>query len=398
MRRTAPRAVMWPPKAYVVMVLPMLLATLAGCGLLGGSESTVAGVATPAPRPTRAPTTPTPTPTPDPGSTATPVPNLTADDAQRTVFQRVSRCADQISESRAGRVEITFSTGFDPVDQAWIVEAISDDGTLTFGSWIVGDVDGQISPQDTVAGVINAPGIDCGEPRAFLARGATPPMFSTPVPTPTALPTATPTPGPTATPTPTPRPAITSSEQARLRVWISVFNCYDHFPALENFTVYEEDVRSWIVEGKSTVAHYGLWTIEGNSGEITPADQIASEAAALCRIPAGASFPAVVTGEQAQVLVWVATYDCFNPRATADSFVARQDNPQRWVVEGKEETTTLVEVERTVEGDTETFTEERKVTNFYGLWFVDTSTGTVTAWDDVARSTATDPCYQRPFR
>ena len=201
---------------------------------------------------------------------------------------------------------------------------------------------------------------------------------------------------------------VTSNEQARLRVWISVFNCYGHFPGLSSFTVYEEDRHTWVVEGKSDIAHYGLWVVDGATGEITPSDQIAKEAAAFCRRSAGASFPSVVTADQAALLVWVATYECFSPRASmahesrggdedaADGFVAYQDNPQRWLVEGRQVSSVIALVERVIGDSTESFTDVRVQEQFYGLWMVDTGTGTITAWDDVARATAAADCYQTP--
>ena len=186
---------------------------------------------------------------------------------------------------------------------------------------------------------------------------------------------------------------------------MSIFDCYDHFPQLVSFTVHDDAPRGWVVEGNSAITHYGIWQVDAQTGEITPSDLLAKEANATCRQPPpqvaprpflAASFPSVVTAEQAGLLVWFAVYDCFFPSPNSTAFIAFQDNPQRWLVEGKDTVTTEVEVTRVVGGTTETFVEERTVSVSYGLWLVDTSTATASPWSNLARTTAARSCYQTP--
>jgi len=203
-----------------------------------------------------------------------------------------------------------------------------------------------------------------------------------------------------------PAPVVATAAEAELRVWAAAYNCYDHFPELASFTAYQYDPERWVVEGKSENTHYGLWQVDSATGEITPLDQLAEEAAAVCELPAptlppvvrrAVFFPPVVTGEQAELRVWIAVYDCFDPRPERASFTVYVDNPQRWLVEGRGEETVEVLVERVVGGTTETFTEERTVTVYYGLWVVDATTAEITAWDQLAReTTANEACYQTP--
>ena len=278
----------------------------------------------------------------------------------------------------------------------WESEVANEDGTLSFGRWQVPDATGEVLALDKVASAIASPGITCDIPVALLATGLTPPLLLAPTPTPTIVPTPTPLPQP-------PPALVTTAEQAQLRVWVAVFNCYDHFPELESFTAHEDNPLSWVVEGRSDITQYGLWMVDTLTGEISPADQLAEKAAATCVLPAEAAFPAVVAALQAELLVWAAVYDCFEfdyPKPRTTTFEAYQDNPQRWLVEGRDDVIVEVEVEIVavdVEGGTtETFVEERQQTVFYGLWLVDTSTGAITPWDALARTTAFNPCYQRP--
>ena len=265
----------------------------------------------------------------------------------------------------------------------WVSEVANEDGTLSFGRWQVPDATGIAAALDEIASAIVSPGITCDIPVALLATGLTPPVLLPP------------------TATPIPPSAITTAGQAQLRVWIAVFNCYDHFPALESFTAYEDSPFRWVVEGKSDITQYGLWLVDIQTGEISPADQLAEKAAATCELPAQAAFPAVVAALQAELLVWAAVYDCFDfdyPKPKTTTLKAYQDNPQRWLVEGRDDVVVEVEVESVLDSGstTETFIEEREQTVFYGLWLVDTSTGAITPWDALARTTAFNPCYQSP--
>ena len=196
-----------------------------------------------------------------------------------------------------------------------------------------------------------------------MATALTPPIF--------ILPTPSPTPGPSPTP-----PLVTSVEEAALRVWISVYNCYGHFPESSSFMAFQDTPTSWTVEGKSEITHYGLWSVDAFTEAITPIDELAIQAQERCATTA--TFPAVVSGEQAQVRVWVAVYDCYPsepdldeiPRPGSGAFTAFQESPVRWVVEGRATVTLEVEVVLGVQDGTESFTEERTSTVYYGLWML----------------------------
>lgn len=116
----------------------------------------------------------------------------------------------------------------------------------------------------------------------------------------------------------------------------------------------------------------------------------------MCGFPDDATFPHAVTAEQAELLVWNSSYDCFDTEPRAASFTAYQDNPQRWLVEGKETVTVQVEVESVTEGKTEIFVEERRVVVYYGLWMVDASTATLTSSDNLYREAKSKECYRGP--
>ncbi len=165
---------------------------------------------------------------------------------------------------------------------------------------------------------------------------------------------------------------------------------------MTSFIAYPYSGGKWVVEGKSTSTHYGLWQVDSITGKITPLDQIAAQAAAKCGLPAPASFPPAVTGEQAELRVWIAVYDCIDPKPKRTSFKMYVDNPQRWLVEGKEDVTVEVEVEKVVAGVTEKYKEFRIQTFYYGLWTVDVTTATIAPWDNLARATAGKICYRQP--
>ena len=410
-------------RLYPTLIALVLGVALVGCDLigLGGEDQAVAGVVIRTPgAPVSAPggpaaATATPVPSASPTPTATPAPSLTTADAQRLVFQAVRRCADEVSAARGAPVRIRVQVVYSGEDRSWTGEATSDDGVLSFGKWKIADVEQTLTPADQVSATI-ATLPECVQPVALLSRGAAPPEFRTQTPTPTLTPVPTPTrvtiarrtPTPTAPPpptqTPTP-PEVASGEQAVLRVWMSVFDCYDHFPELASFIAHEDTPRGWVVEGNSAITHYGIWEVNGASGEITPTDLLARQASATCRQPliaapagppAQASFPAVVALEQAQLMVWFAVFDCFTPSPNSAAFTAFQDNPQRWLVEGKDTVTLEVEVTTVVASTTETFTEERTESVSYGLWLVDASTAEISAWSDLAVSTRGLPCYKSP--
>ncbi len=186
---------------------------------------------------------------------------------------------------------------------------------------------------------------------------------------------AAPAPAPKTTPTPTPAPVINSIEKAQARVWVEAYNCYSAYPELTSFTAYPYSAGMWVVEGKTETIHYGLWSVDGITGKVTALDVVAAEAAPKCNIALATrpSLPPAVTAGQAEVRVWITLYDCpYDLKPKRTSFTAYQDNPQRWLVEGKEGTV------------------------LYGLWSVDTATAAITPWDGEARLKANAVCYRNP--
>jgi hypothetical protein len=281
-------------------------------------------------------------------------------------------------------LRILFDTKYVPEEKKWLVNVSNKTPALTFGLWQVSDSTGEVTPVDEVARSIATPDIICNMPVTFLAAGKTPPLFLTPAPAVTPTPVPTPTPAPT--PIPTPRLAVASAEEARLRVWISVYNRYHHWPESSAFTAYfDEGLQRWIVEGRSAIANYGLWLVDATTGEITPWDKLAKQAA-----ESDTPMPTVLTAEQATIRVWVSIYDCFDARPSYSDFTAYQESPQRWVVEGIK-----VDKSQTVV-DGVLLTEEERTDIYYGLWLVDTDTARVVPWNTVARQIAARICFKTP--
>ncbi len=293
------------------------------------------------------------------------------------VFLQIRECADQLTED-GERVELALITDYSSQEEQWSIEVISRDGSITFGEYRVSD-DGEVTSSDVIAAQVLQPDITCAAPASSLTQGPVPPKILIP-----------------STPTPTPALVFGSKEEAEVGVWLAGYNCYGVFPEAESFIGYPYGAGKWVVEGKSSTTHYGLWEVGSITGSITPLDQIAAQAAVKCSLPAPASFPAAVTGEQAELRVWIAIYDCIAPKPKRTSFKVYVDNPQRWLVEGKEDITVEVEVERVVGGVTERFTETRTVTSYYGLWTVDATSVTIAPWDLLARATAGKTCYRTP--
>ena len=66
-------------------------------------------------------------------------------------------------------------------------------------------------------------------------------------------------------------------------------SCFDPLPPLDAFTAYRDQPQRWIVEGRSPLTTsegetvtvtYGLWFVDVETGDITPSDQLARNAAA----------------------------------------------------------------------------------------------------------------------
>ena len=169
---------------------------------------------------------------------------------------------------------------------------------------------------------------------------------------------------------------MTSAEEAGLRVWVAVYNCYRYWPDVTSFAARQESPGRWIVEGNSETTQYGLWAIDAFTAEIAPLDPLAQGAASNCYVPPETVTSIVVTtAKVASHRIWVAVYSCFDPRPSNAAFTAFQDSPESWVVEGTVQGVTGVagvEGEAGVEGVN------------YGLWLVDSATAEITPLDEKA--------------
>ena len=228
---------------------------LGACSLGSGPTSAVDVPATPIPTPT--PTLrPLPTATPTP--TPTPVTNLGRREAELLVFTELRSCTDEMADSSGSRVVVSFISTYEEGRQTWYVESSSTELGLSFGRWEVVDATGQVEPADAVARAIDTPGIVCGVPRASLATGLTPPAFST-------------------------RgegEGAATGEQARLRVWLAIYGCFDPAPAFDSFSAYQDSPGRWVVEGTQETLSYGLWLVDAGTGALTPYGQTAEGIAA----------------------------------------------------------------------------------------------------------------------
>ena len=367
-------------RCYLLLGGMISLIFLAGC-VFGGGDSD------PTPRPTTtdgadATATPEPSPSPEatePPPTATPTPIISGTVAETLVFSHISVCADQLVGLTEGEIEPDFSTAYNPDEGSWIVDAYNRDPALTFGIWIVTDDSGDIKPEDNVATEIDTAESVCVPPIATRAKGRTPPRFAEPTPTP--APTSTPLP----TVVPSPPLKVASISEAATSVWISVYNCFGNFPQIESFTATEDGPTRWVVEGRSEATVYGLWLVDAVTGEIIPADEVARKAESECLTTP--EVPVSLTAEQASLRAWMAAYQCFNPPPELSSFNALPLTPQRWVVEGRK-----VAVEIESEGGPAQQTEEV----FYGFWQVDTDTGEIQPWDNLAESLTKVSCFKQP--
>ena len=175
-----------------------------------------------------------------------------------------------------------------------------------------------------------------------------------------------------------PADVIDSADLASLRVWAGVYNCFQNFPELGKFTARMDVGGVWLVEGRTELTAYGLWEVRAKDGAVTPRDSRATQVAASCD-----TSPVALTEKQATVRVWVATYDCFPAPPPLSGFIAAQESPHRWVVEGR--VVAIDPVTQLPSGST-----------LYGLWLVETDTGSITGLDSLARDLRTETCFQ-PF-
>lgn len=357
------------------------LVLLAGCGLAnrgsspaparvasGGGEA--AATAEPSPTPS-ATNTPVVIPTPLPPDNQTDVENL--------VLSRIMDCAGDLFALTGSRISPDFTTTYSFTEGEWTVEAFTRSPALSFGIWRIIDATGEVTPLDNVALGIDTPGINCLPPVATRARGRTPPLFGTPTPTPK---NPTPTSGPPPTATPAPPFKVRDPEDAAVAVWVSVYSCYGHFPQLGSFTATEDGPDRWVVEGRSPDTVYGLWSVDKESAEVTPVDDIARQAEEDCLKPLVGAV--ALNPVQAALRVWMASYQCFNPPPKFEFFVAYLITPQLWVVEGRE----------SEKKEDEAVVQSSEADALYGFWLVDTDTGVIQPWDDLAIRSAASPCFK----
>ena len=250
LRRLGPEERKTFRRGTVYSFLAIVTSLVLGACLLDSGTTPASTVVPATPIPTY---TPSPLPTPSP----TPLTNLTRARAEQLVWMQVRSCADQLGRPTQSRVEVALTSNYGPEDKTWVVAASSQALGLTLGLWEVKDATGAATDLDEVAGSIASPGILCGQPESSLAAGMTPPVFST---------------APVAA-------AVTTGEEARLRVWLAVYGCFEPPPPPGSFTAYQDHPERWIVEGRqgegaSTVT-YGLWLVDGEG--VTPYDEAAQQ-------------------------------------------------------------------------------------------------------------------------
>ncbi len=331
-----------------------------------------------------------PTATPAPTATPTPSPTVPQALAESLVWSEVSGCAEQVAAAPeeaaeegaaaavATEVNIVFASAYDPANLRWVVDVATTDDLLSFGLWTVtDDASAVVTPRDATAGRIAAGDALCALPSALLDDAPTPPLF---------LPKD---------------PLVPDAQLAAIQVWTTVYGCFQDFPAFEDFQARPGLEGNWVVEGKAATTPYGLWEVNSTTGVITPRDDLARQVDAARReescAPSAAKRPAAVTAEEASILAWVASYDCFSPHPVFAAFITRVEDPRRWVVEGRGTVDIQVEVENETESGIETFTETRTQTAFYGLWLVDTETGDVSSLNNLAAVQVADGCF-KPLR
>lgn len=215
---------------------------------------------TPTPTPTPEPTAtlepdPTPTPTPEP----TPTSSAPNNDVALLLWERVRTCADRIARTEEKDIQIEFTVVGAKDDNIQRVFASNEELGLSFGTWEVESGSRTVTPGDEVAGTIAIQADSCALPAAFLADGLTPPDFLS-------------------------SQVVGSQEIARIKVWVTVRDCFFPVPGLEAFTAYQDRPNRWLIEGRSTstdaqekttTVTYGLWIIDAGTGIILPQDAMA---------------------------------------------------------------------------------------------------------------------------
>ena len=212
------------------------------------------------------PTAPTATPSPLP--TATPV-APTAESARNTLWAYLSQCSLSVDASDLRASAVLGD---------WFVQASTGDTTTKnqYGLWKVDVGQGDLTPHDSVARGL----------QIYVQSGCDAQVFEeqfppTPTITPTPTPTPTATPEPTITPTPiptsTPAPQVTSTTLAIDRAVFYLLPCEPEIVDSELEALQRPGTLEFRVSDKGTGDEvYGVWTVTGSDGLVTPANVRAS--------------------------------------------------------------------------------------------------------------------------
>ncbi len=302
--------------------------------------------------------TPTPSPTPSSTSTQATGPTMPKVDVEYAVFSTVSACADGLAAGGKS-IRTALDSSYEASTRTWTVDAFTSDGNVTLGIWSVEDRSTlPVTPLDSIAQKISSGKWVCSYPPILLDGEATPPQFLSPSQVP---------------PGQQPSSLIGTANLAEMRVWATVYSCYQDFPALSDFTAMQDVGGKWLVEGHTSTTSYGIWQVDAQTGAVSPFDDRAKQVSSTCN---SSGAPVALTAQQASVRVWVATADCFAPsRPPLSVFTATQETPDRWVVEGRQ-------------------TSGSGGGTLYGLWLVEANTGQIQALDNYAQTIMGKSCFQ----
>jgi hypothetical protein len=310
--------------------MALAMALVLGVCVSGATEPVLASNApqAPAPIPTPAvvdvePSAPDPTPTP----TVEAGPLISRADAEGAVLEVIASCTEGVALefSGVGWLRLFFDSTFSSLSRAWLIEANSVDFSVTFGSWRANEAGlFAATPDDRIADRIANSGFDCAFPAVLLKADPAPRLFVEP---PLAI-----VPSPVPDEPEAPELLIANGRRPRghPRV-VRRLQLLAGLPrALQLYRPHGRQ-RHWVVEGRTAVTSYGLWAVDGFTGDVEPRDKRAKQVFGSC----DAAGPITLSGEQASVRVWVATYDCLGSPPPLAAFIAAQESPHRWVVEGR---------------------------------------------------------------
>ncbi|MBI4199313.1 MAG: hypothetical protein HY535_02405, partial [Chloroflexi bacterium] len=193
---------------------------------------------------------------PLPTAVATPAPKAeiaSAQEATLRLWVQVYGCYDHFPQASS-------FTAYPDRPGRFVVEGRSEESY--YGLWAVDTQTGQVTPLDALA--------------KHTAETCRPPV------------------NPSSAPGPLPQVVV--AQQATIRIWISLYNCFSPPPALSNFTAYTAGPQQWVVEGrKETIAgktverkvgdttetftetqdkvdSYGVWLVKTATGALEPWD------------------------------------------------------------------------------------------------------------------------------